>query len=280
MLWRRPKTIIIGTCAIFFLSAHGGRPAYNPETSSLVPGDEAVEAGITASQAGALIGRKDDRPYCLYLTFDDGPTEGSEFVNQLAREEGLALNVFLIGSNACRSLKSRELYDEYQANPLVEMGNHSFTHAAGHYRKYFARPSDVLADFNRSRDSLHLHNSLVRLPGRNFFRLDSLERDDWNNGKEASDMLASDGYKIYGWDIEWLRKPKKGIERHTGAEMLRIVNEMLENRKTFVPGRLILLLHDPELKDLRFREELDTFVRLARADGRYRFGHLSEYGEQ
>ncbi len=220
---------------------------------------------------------KKDIPYSIYLTFDDGPSSSSSFIDELSRKESLPVNVFLIGQNVCLDNRNRELFRAYEANQWVEIGNHSYTHAERQYTKYFRQPSKVLADFNRSRDSLHLTNGLVRLPGRNFFRVEDHSRNDLSNGSDAADTLAANGYSIFGWDIEWCNKPKQGIGLHTGEEMLEIVNNMLTRHATFIPQHMILLLHDNELKDSCFRKELEDFIQLAKADGRYRFEHLSKY---
>jgi len=221
--------------------------------------------------------RKSPAPYIIYLTFDDGPCVGSERVNELALKDNLMINVFLIGKNAYSTRNSKVFLKEYQANPMVEIGNHSFTHAGRHYAKYFKDPSEVLADFNRNQDSLKFSNNFARLPGRNFFRIDSFARDEKNSGREAADTLAARGYNIFGWDIEWRSRPIGGLHLHTGSEMLDIVDKMLREKKTFRDDRIIILLHDPELKDPVFVNALENFINRAKADGRYRFEHLSNY---
>ena len=215
--------------------------------------------------------------YTIYLTFDDGPSAGSEIVNELTEKEGLPVNVFLIGRNACLTQRSRQLFRSYRSNPLVEIGNHSFSHAGHRYDKYYRQPSSVLADIDRSRDSLQLENGLVRLPGRNIFRVGNLCRDDHDNGSAAADTLAAKGYRIFGWDLEWRCHPGKGIGLHTGQEMMEIVSSLLRHKKTFHQGRLVILLHDKELLDENFRTELEAFIYLVKQNGNYRFGHLSDY---
>ena len=69
----------------------------------------------------------------------------------------------------------------------------------------------------------------------------------------------------------------KQLRERTGAGMLEIVNEMLEKQRTCMPGCMVLLVHDQDCRDAHFRQELEEFIRLAREDGRYRFGHLSEW---
>jgi peptidoglycan/xylan/chitin deacetylase (PgdA/CDA1 family) len=249
--------------------------------------DKTVTAPLNSPLAGKIVSRNANNhrphhrssgePYTIYLTFDDGPSSGSRMVNELSQRDSLQINVFLIGRNVCLTEKNRALFKDYQDNPLIELGNHSYTHAQRHYEKYFDNPSEVLADFNRNRDSLRLENNFARLPGRNFFRIDTLSRNDISTGTEAADTLATKGYKVFGWDLEWRRQPTKGFALHTGKEMLEIVEKMLDTKKTFIPGNLILLLHDTELRDEHFMGELEDFIRRAKADGKYSFEHLSVY---
>ena len=265
--------IVVWTGAMVLLSSNSGRqteglPDAVASSRSMAPHAKAARVPLP---------RNPNQPYSIYLTFDDGPSSGSKLVNELSEKDSLPINVFLIGRNVCGTRKSRQLFRDYQANPLVEIGNHSYSHAERHYKEYFEQPAGVLADFERTRDSLQLTNGFIRLPGRNFFRLDSLARDDLSNGKEAADTLAARGYEVFGWDLEWRRQPVKGIDVHSGKEMLDLVTTQLEKQKTFLPGHLIILLHDAELNDEHFKNELEEFIRLARADGRYRFEHLSQY---
>lgn len=215
--------------------------------------------------------------YKIYLTFDDGPSAGSRIVDSLSRSDSLDINVFLVGVNISANRAGRARLEEYRRNPLIEMGNHSYTHAARHYNRYFKQPALVLADFERNRDSLQLPTNLSRLPGRNVFRVNGKRRDEPGNGREAADRLMENGYAIFGWDIEWRIKPAAGIGQHSGKEMLGLVEEMLAEDKTFLPGSIIILIHDQELTDPGFTAELDEFVRLARADGGFSFDHLSNY---
>ena len=215
-------------------------------------------------------------PYSIYLTFDDGPTEGSRFVSDLSLRDSLRLDVFIIGDNVFRSRRNRELIRAYAGNSFIEIGNHSFSHAEQHYRRYFRRPELVLADFDRNRDSLHLGNGLVRLPGRNVFRVDGWSRDDPENAREAADTLAAKGYRIFGWDLEW-RDQAGSAGAHDANEMFEIAQRMLTDGKTFRPNQLILLMHDREMRDSAFRAQLDSFISIARRDGRFAFRQLSGY---
>lgn len=274
MHWSHHKMIVAWTGAMVFLSSNAGRQTEGLAITSPVH-RHLTDHGATRHPT--VDNSRANQSWRIYLTFDDGPSSGSQLVNDLSQKDSLPINVFLIGRNVCATHKSRLLFQEYQVNPLVEIGNHSYTHAERHYKSWFQQPLEVLADFDRSRDSLQQTNKLIRLPGRNFFRLDSLSRDERSNGKEAADTLAARGYAVFGWDLEWRSHAGHGIQKHSGIEMMGLVSSVLERQKTFLPGRVIILLHDAELRDEAFRNELEAFIRLAKEDGRFSFEHLSEY---
>lgn len=267
MLWTQYKLVALFTSGMMLFTNPPGKEKEPPIPSNPTPQKSLAKPHRTT-------------PYCIYLSFDDGPSAGSAAVNALSLQDSLTINVFLIGHNACFNDYNRALVQEYRDNPFVEIGNHSFTHADRKYEQFFRDPELVLADINRGRDSLHLSNGLVRLPGRNFFRLgEGLSRNDHNNGKDAADTLAANGYFVVGWDIEWRRKPGKGLSRHSGEGMLAIATRMLETRRTFLPGHIVILLHDHDLLDPEYLAQLQDFIHLARADGRFSFGHLSEISQ-
>lgn len=276
MLRNNFTKVVTCTSTLVLFSFHSDRHVSGADHPRLAEkNDLPVSAHHRAGRHG--LGHISGEPYTIYLTFDDGPSSGSRLVNELSQRDSLRINVFLIGRNVCLTDKNRSLFRDYQVNPLVELGNHSYTHAERHYEKYFESPAEVLADFDRNRDSLKLENNFARLPGRNFFRIDSLTRNDISSGAEAADTLATKGYTLFGWDLEWRRRPARGFGLHSGKEMLEIVDKMLETKKTFVPGNLIILLHDSELRDQHFMNELEDFIQRARAEGKYRFENLSAY---
>ncbi len=258
MLKNRIKIVIACATSLILLSSQGGHE------------NDALPEPIVKHSLPAQ--------YTLYLTFDDGPSDGSTIVNEVSRVDSLPINVFLIGKNTYGNRKSRSIYQDYLDNPWVEVGNHSYSHAKDGYHNYFKQPALVLADFNRNKDTLGLTSQLCRLPGRNFFRVGALERDESGNGVAAADTLAANGYKVFGWDLEWRNKAAKGFALHDGEQMFEIVSEILQKHKTMLPGGVIILLHDREMKDSTFRHSFEDFVGKARADGRFQFAHLSTYG--
>jgi len=82
----------------------------------------------------------------IYLTFDDGPLNGSQILNDAILSEKIPITVLLVGEHALVRPKDVDLYRE---NEYIEIGNHSYSHANDHYKLYYSNPEGVLKDFKR-----------------------------------------------------------------------------------------------------------------------------------
>jgi peptidoglycan/xylan/chitin deacetylase (PgdA/CDA1 family) len=92
----------------------------------------------------------------IYLTFDDGPLEGSEDVNDAVRREKTKINVFVVGLNTQYSKRLQKYLHLYETNSWIEVGNHSFSHAHDDYYAYYNNPDAVFQDFLKNEKTLHL----------------------------------------------------------------------------------------------------------------------------
>jgi len=212
----------------------------------------------------------------LYLSFDDGPTWGSETVNEEAITDSINITVFVIGKFVLRSDDNLRLFGLYQQNPFIEIGNHSFTHANSHYHQYYRQSGTVLQDFLTNYDTLHLSHKIARLPGRNSWRVVGMKRNDLEDAGTSADTLASAGYDVFGWDIEW-RYDSNGKIIETTEEMFNKIEIMSERKTSFMPGNIVILCHDPILADTSNLQSFRNFVRKIKLDGRYQFKPLSQY---
>ena len=86
----------------------------------------------------------------IYLTFDDGPLNGSENIDSVVLAERLKISVFLVGEHAAASKQMGTYYKMYEQNPFVEAYNHSFTHANNKYALFYSNPQNVLADIQKN----------------------------------------------------------------------------------------------------------------------------------
>lgn len=212
----------------------------------------------------------------IYLTFDDGPMETSHYLDSLMIRDSIPLNLFVVGYRSATNKAMRDRVEMYRQNTLIEMGNHSYSHASGHYRLFYGDHAKVVSDILRNADSLRLTNHLVRLPGRNTWRINGRKRTDLADANAAADSLQSLGYNLVGWDLEW--KIDTCEKRYSSAnEMISLVRYALQSKRLFEKDHVVILCHDWALSDQYFRDELALFISRIKAAGCIKFAHLSSY---
>ena len=211
----------------------------------------------------------------LYLTFDDGIIKSSQKVSALAMSEKAPITVFLIGKFVCENDTTRLQWVEDQHNSWMEAGNHSFTHADKKYYLYYQDPQHVVQDFQRNQDSLGFTNKLARLPGRNAWRLKAYSRDDLPDCKAAADSLASNGYTLIGWDLEWYYNAS-GMVLEPADDFLFRVEQLVKYKRTHIPNNIVILCHDPLLDNAYNELQVRSFIQKIRTKGNYRFRFLSD----
>ena len=212
----------------------------------------------------------------IYLTFDDGPLEGSEDVDEAVRREKIKINVFVVGLNTQYSKRLQKYLHLYETNPWIEVGNHSFSHAHDDYRSYYNNPDAVLQDFLNNEKTLHIPNKLARLPGRNMWRLKDRHVDDVKSGSQAADTLFTNGFKIFGWDLEWSHDPKSGVPIQTVEDMINLIEKYFSEKRTVTENHLVILCHDEMFRKSWEESELKQLIDKLRIKD-FNFGHLSEY---
>lgn len=213
----------------------------------------------------------------IYLSFDDGPLHGSERIDSIVKAERIKISVFLVGRQLQVSKQLGEYVKMYEENPFVESYNHSYSHANSHYQSYYKDPVQVLNDIIKNEEALKLHFKIVRLPGRNIWRVGNRKRDDGNSGAAAADTLAAHGYTLYGWDLEWRHDPKTGKPTQTADSIARAVESRLEAGGTFTKDHIVLLIHDEMFREELAGNELYQLIRKLRSHENYVFEHLRFY---
>jgi peptidoglycan/xylan/chitin deacetylase (PgdA/CDA1 family) len=212
----------------------------------------------------------------IYLTFDDGPLEGSEDVDDAVRREKIPIDVFVVGSHALASERLKSYCVLYETNEWIEVGNHSYSHAHDDYRVFYAKPDVVLQDFLKNEKAFHITNKLARLPGRNMWRLKDRNLDDVKSGSAAADILFANAFKVFGWDLEWTHDAKTGAPVQTVNDMLFLIDRHFENKRTATENHLVILCHDEMFRKRWEETELKELIDKLRAKG-YVFGRLSDY---
>ena len=216
----------------------------------------------------------------IYLTFDDGPLNGSENIDSVVLAERLKISVFLVGEHAEKTKQMGNYYKLYEQNPFIEAYNHSFTHANDKYELFYSNPQNVLADIQKNEQTLGLRYKIVRLPGRNMWRIGNRKKDDGVSGSSSADLLSKNGYKLYGWDLEWQHIAKNGTPIQTVDEMTKEIVTRLESGNTFTKDNIVLLIHDEMFQKKWEESELKQLIDNLRMHENYVFEHIRFYPDK
>lgn len=143
----------------------------------------------------------------VYLTFDDGPQPGTDDVISVLESKRVPGTLFMVGAHADGTWRKDQLKAAHSSR-YVQVGNHSMTHGGGDYGKYYSNPTGVLEDFRKANKALGLagYPVLARFPGRRTWKLPDTTVVDTDNGGDTrapAELLYNDGFRIYGWDVEW-----------------------------------------------------------------------------
>jgi len=206
----------------------------------------------------------------VYLTFDDGPVFGTDDVIGVLNETSAKGTLFMVSDHTAGTWSAKVLKDA-QASAFVQIGNHSKTHANLKYQEYYRKnPAEILANFLEANTVLGLNKKPfhARLPGRNTWRVDGINRTNLNSGA-AADILARNGFRIYGWDVEWGHT--QGICDGTPAEIAARIGAKAGSAAK--PGKVIVLMHDAQFRQSRQQRSKLTELIIALR----RTGHTLEF---
>jgi hypothetical protein len=132
-------------------------------------------------------------------------------------------------------------------------------------------------DFKRCQDSLQLDNNIVRTPGRNIWRVDTLTYTDLKKSAAAADSLQQAGFVIIGWDLEWHYDHKNFTLRNKSDELLQQIDSLFAWNKTKIPENLVLLAHDQVYGKPDDSSELHQLIRKLKSREEYELTIASKY---
>ncbi|MDV7695723.1 polysaccharide deacetylase family protein [Chryseobacterium soli] len=212
----------------------------------------------------------------IYLTFDDGPNQGTENLIKVLSKKNVCATAFLVGKHVYGSRKQKNDLELLRQNPLIELANHSFSHAHNKYTEFYKDSNAVVRDFDIARDSLKLADKIARTPGRNIWRLNNINATDIKSSTNAANSLKKAGYKVIGWDLEWKPTNKMALKGNHEA-MLKKVDSIFFNDLEKTSRHLVLLTHDQYLADSDSINELELFIDKLQKSNRFVFRKISQY---
>ncbi len=213
----------------------------------------------------------------VYLTFDDGPLPGSEALQKTILEKKFKASVFIVGKHTKNGRNSLRVVSDFMKNPYVDVCNHSYTHANNQYDSFYKNDEAALADFQQNQKELALENKIIRLPGRQLWALPTRDLYMKSSGGKTAERLRQDGYKVYGWDVEW--HGKGTAPKETADQLMVEIDNMFQNDRTFTRNNLVVLAHDPMFSKPEGAQELAKLVDLLRAKG-YILENIRHYPEK
>jgi peptidoglycan/xylan/chitin deacetylase (PgdA/CDA1 family) len=216
------------------------------------------------------------KKYMLYFTIDDGPLEGSPFIDSVFRKEKEPADLFLVGMHANMGKQFKDYFNLLHKDPWLELNNHSYTHANEAYDYYYSHPHMVLKDMRRNNDSLRFTTKICRMPARNMWRLGEKKFNDGFSGKETADLLKRKGYKVIGWDLEW-ESDSSGKPKQSPDSLFKELKLAFKSRYLMSANNVVLLCHDWMFTTADNKKELQQFIELVKSAGYIQFKWLSDY---
>ena len=219
---------------------------------------------------------EDNSKSYIYLTFDDGPQNGTAGVADICRKLEIKASFFMVGSHASSNNLKQIVQNIQGSYPQLLVCNHSFTHANGHYKFFYNHPQMAADDFFKTQKSLGIQYKIIRLPGNRAW----VEKE----GIRASDLvrpvctiLDSAGYNVIGWDIEWHFKHRSSFPIQTPEQMLAMVDSALSGNNTRTNRHIVILCHDRMFRTPEYATSLVKFIQLLKQNPNYLFETVDHY---
>jgi peptidoglycan/xylan/chitin deacetylase (PgdA/CDA1 family) len=213
----------------------------------------------------------------IYITFDDSPNKGTRNVLASIKKEKVPVSFFVVGKHAFDSREQKETWEMLKADSAIELCNHSYTHALNRYTKFYSQPDSVIADFQKAEQRLELDNKIARMPGRNAWRIDTVDHTDIRESIPAIDSLHKAGFAIMGWDVEWHFDHNTFAVAADTALLLRQIENMLEAGKTRTKDHLVLLAHDQAFQKEEDIIKLEYVLHQLKSNPKYELKLANDY---
>jgi peptidoglycan-N-acetylglucosamine deacetylase len=213
----------------------------------------------------------------IYLTFDDGPQNGTQICVNICKDLGVKATFFMVGEHAC-SPKTNHLVDTIRgAYPFFLLANHSYSHAKGQYHKFYNHPASAAEDFYATQQKLHVPFPIIRLPGNSaWVRKGEIKASGLV--KPVCKILDSAGYNVIGWDAEWeFTRDKHCFPRQSVSKMLATVSKNFENNDMHTKNHLVILTHDRMFQHQPYSDSLYNFIKALKQNPNYVFETVDHY---
>ncbi len=208
----------------------------------------------------------------IYFTIDDGPSGYSDEILALAKDRNVKMTVFLVGINMEWKAFDKQ-FNDYRQSPLIEMCNHSYTHAHNKYNTFYKNPNGVLMDFYKNIVKLNLTNAIARFPGSPAWMVNGRQKNVQQTRRAAANLLKDKGFRIFGWDSEWEFSYRNGAPKGSAEQVMEDIETRIKTNDTFTKNHCVLLLHERMFQQ---KWEIARLVTMLQQRG-YVFEHLRNF---
>ncbi|WP_158559410.1 polysaccharide deacetylase family protein [Deminuibacter soli] len=256
-------------------SAGGDTPGVEKGAADTVP--KAVMPKKDSSHQFAWDSTSYDTSKCyIYLTFDDGPQNGTMNCYHIVKDLGIKATFFMVGMHADdRALRNivDSIRDGY---PEILLANHSFTHANNKYHYFYDHPEMAMEDFLKAQESLQVPFKIIRLPGNSAWVREGEVRAS-KLVKPVTLLLDSLQYNVIGWDVEWNFNHKTARPVQSVTSMLKLVEEAMNRGESHTKKHVVILSHDRMFRHPEDADSLYNFINTLKQNPRYVFETITSY---
>ena len=260
--------------AAFISGCSGDTPvAHQPAKDTIAHADSVRD--VDEAIPGRPIQHDSSKRY-IYLTFDDGPQNGTMHCYQVVQELGVKASFFMIGVQAYEDRIRRKVDSIRNGYPMFLLCNHTYTHANhSQYTSFYTRTDSALRDIEKNQAALQIPLKILRMPGHNSWSVNGRIRSP-KLPKALCAVADSAGYAVAGWDVEWHFKhyatPVEGAE-----EMIRAVQQTEQEHMLFNRNHIVILAHDRMFEQHNYTDSLRKFITLLKRDPKNVFETIDHY---
>ena len=195
-------------------------------------------------------------------------------MTQIINEKQIKICEFAVGKHAKANKQFMANLENMKHNPLIEVHNHSISHANSRYKEYYSSPSGAAKDIMDNEDIIGTNTKIVRMPGRDIWATPNVRRGWSQSGGKTAAILLENGFKVYGWDLEW--EHRGGVPKQSPEQFVSIVDNLFSRNAMQHRNHLVVLAHDEMMASERGRQGLRRIIDMLKERG-YIFEFISHY---
>ena len=212
----------------------------------------------------------------IYLTFDDGPQNGTMACLELLKKLYVKATFFMVGEHA-NTDNLRNIVRTIKSNyPQILLANHSTTHASNHYIYFYHHPEMAAEDFYQTQQTLSVPYKIIRLPGNSAWVIDTVTKAS-KLVRPVCHLLDSSGYNVIGWDVEWCFNHKTAYPVQQPWKIANEVDSALARRHVHTRNHVVILSHDRMFRKENFTDSLAKFITILKQNPKNVFETIDHY---